>query len=119
MLKEERALVKKIEAKFPRDKAKKGETKIEINGQALGLGRDAREHLEYVLGEVAKLVGKGGSFRVEKVARAGGAGKLAGLSDEECDLIWDTDLWFVIPKTMKDPTEEYGPSYTIYFTEKK
>lgn len=119
MLKEERALVKKIEAKFPRDKAKKGETKIEINGQALGLGRDAREHLDYILGKVAKLVGKGGSFRVEKVARAGGAGKLAGLSDEECDYIWDTDLWFVIPKTMKDPTEEYGPSYTIYFKEKK
>jgi len=115
MTKEERAIIKKIEAKFPRDRAKKGETKIELNGESLGLGRDARDHLDYILGKVRRLAEKGGSFRVVKVARAAGAGKLIGLSEEELDYIWDTDLWFVIPNNVKDPTQEFGPCYTIYF----
>lgn len=116
MTKEERAIIKKIEAKFPRDKAQKGETKIEFNGDALGLGRDAREHLDYVLGKLKGLANIGqGSFRIVKVAYASGAAELAGLSEDEQDIACDMDLCFVIPNHTKDPSQEFGPCYTIYF----
>lgn len=114
MTKEERALIKRIEAKFPRDKAEKGETQIALDGEAWAAG-DADHGLEYVLRQAARLADKKGTFRVVKVARAAGAGKLAGLTEEELDYIWDTDLWFVIPKNKKDPTQEFGPCYSIYF----
>jgi len=110
-------LIKKIEAKFPRDKAEKGELKIAFDGEDLELGREARCGLEYVLWKMTRLAGKKGTFRVVKVASLAGAGMLAGLTDDEVDYIRDIgpDLWFVIPKDKKDPTQEFGPCYTAYF----
>lgn len=114
-------IINKIEETFPRLVAEDGETQLGVEGYCLGLGRDAREELRSIIDGLRELAGKEGTFRVMRVIDGRAAAQLVGLAEADWLYVEDAllDLDFVAPPDIKDPTEEYGPAFSILFKEAK
>jgi hypothetical protein len=123
MKKKVREMLEKIERKYPRDKREKGETHIGVDGEYLCPSDAAREEYEEIISVLGKFAGKKGTFRVVKVVSFRAAAELVGIDREEVDEyeedIERLDLWFVVPKRVKSPFQEFGPAYGVYFKPEK
>jgi len=92
-------------------------TRIAVDGENLGLGRDAREQLQDIIDGLGKMAGKKGTCRVERIVDGVSAALLVGFDWEdfaynEADL---AELDFIVPADTKDPREEFGPAFAMLF----
>lgn len=113
-----KAIVDKIEKKYPRFKLEKGETSIAVDGEGMCPARQAVDEIDNILKKLEKFVNKEGTFRVVKVVGGCAAAQMVKIKEdywlaEEDELM---KLEFVVPPRAKNPQEEFGPKYVVILT---
>jgi hypothetical protein len=108
-----KAIVDKIEKKYPRFNLEKGETSITVDGKNMQPARDAVDEVDSILTKLGKFANKKGTFRVVRVTDGCAAARMIKIGDWEEEEEELSKLDFVIPPKAEDPSEEYGPEYVI------